>query len=79
MVETSTTLIWSGRMPAFSIASREAVVARSTACTSAEARRRSMMPVRWRIHSSEELIGSISSSFGTTRSPRAAPMPRIRV
>ena len=32
-----------------------------------------MMPVRCWIHSSEESIGPTRSSFGTTRSPRAAP------
>ncbi len=36
-------------------------------------------PVRCRIHSSLESIASTSSEFGTTRSPRAAPNPRMRV
>ena len=60
-------------MPAFLIASSEAVSARSIASTPLLARLRVMMPVRWRIHSSLESIASTSSEFGTTRSPRAAP------
>ena len=46
-----------------------------SARTSAPARVRVTMPVRCWIHSSDESIGPTRSSFGTTRSPRAAPKP----
>src|SRR4051794_2195838 len=78
-VATMTASISFGSTPDFAIASLDASVARSTARTSRLARVRVMMPVRWRIHSSEELIGPTRSSLGTTRSPRAAPMERMRV
>ncbi len=63
----------SSAMPERSIASFAAVRERSLTPTSALARVRVTMPVRWRIHSSEESIGPTRSSLGTTRSPRAAP------
>ena len=42
----------------------------STTDSSGAAKRRLMMPDRSRIHSSEELIFSITSELGTTRSGR---------
>ena len=72
-VATMTRSMRAGSMPAFAIASAAASVARSIASVSAIARVRVMMPVRWRIHSSLESMGPISSSLGTLRSPRAAP------
>src|SRR5699024_3251762 len=78
MVETMIASRVSRSMPERSIASRAAVSARSLTPTSLLARMRVMIPVRWRIHSSEESIGPTRSSLGTTRSPRAAPEARTR-
>ena len=78
MVETITAPSCEPSMPARSMASFAAVSARSTASLPSETRARVMMPVRCRIHSSEESMGPTSSSFGTRRSPRAAPTDRMR-
>jgi hypothetical protein len=57
-------------MPAFCIASRAAPSAMSMTLTSAGARWRVTMPVRWRIHSSEESIHWQTSSLVTMTSGR---------
>ena len=73
MVATTTRSMSDALTPDFSMASRAASVARSSAETFSDARVRVMMPVRWRIHSSLESIGPTRSSLGTAISPRAAP------
>ena len=65
-----TASIWPASRPAISKASRVACSAMSTTDSSGAAKRRLMMPDRSRIHSSEELIFSITSELGTTRSGR---------
>ena len=65
--------------PAFSRASWAASVVRSSSEVSRSARRRVTMPVRFWIHSSEELMGPAMSSLVTTRLPRAAPTERMRL
>src|SRR5215217_1013244 len=50
----------------------------STTVSSGAAKRRETIPDRSRIHSSEELIRSTSSSLVTTRSGRYPPTPRMR-
>ena len=64
-VETITASSWEASMPAFCDGLRAAPSARSTTLTSAGARCRVMMPVRWRIHSSEESIHWQTSSLVT--------------
>jgi len=59
-----------GSMPAFSMALRAARAPISAALMSGSAMRRSRMPVRVRIHSSEVSTISSSSSFVRTRSGR---------
>ena len=66
-------------MPAFCRASRAAPSAMSITLMSAGARCRVMMPVRWRIHSSEESIHWQTSSLVTITSGRYAPTPMMRV
>src|SRR5690606_13457235 len=67
-----------GLMPAFAIASDAASSDISRTPTSAPARWRVMMPVRCRIHSSDESIGPTRASLGTACSDRYPPMPAIR-
>ena len=69
-VETITAPSWEASMPAFCRASRAAPSAMSMTLTSAGARWRVMMPVRWRIHSSEESIHWQTSSLVTMTSGR---------
>ena len=60
------------------MAARAAASAMSATVVSGFARRRETIPVRWRIHSSEELMGPTISSLTTTFSPRTPPTPRMR-
>jgi hypothetical protein len=62
--------IASGATPAFASAWVAAASAMSATDSSAAANRRSMMPVRSRIHSSEELIGPAITSLVTIRAGR---------
>lgn len=59
---------WS--MPAIAMAPLLAASAMSTTLSSGRAKRRSVMPERSRIHSSEESIASTISELGMTRSGR---------
>ena len=67
---TSTMPTWSAVMPDCSSAFVEAATAMSTTLSSGAAQRRSMMPDRSRIHSSEESMRSQISALVTTRSGR---------
>ncbi len=60
----------SGAMPALASALPAAARAMSATDSSAAANRRSTMPVRSRIHSSEESMRGASSSLVTTRAGR---------
>src|SRR5215218_2376949 len=77
-VATITAPIREASSPAASSACRDAVSAMSTTVSSGAAKRRETIPDRSRIHSSEELIRSTSSSLVTTRSGRYPPTPRMR-
>jgi hypothetical protein len=64
------TSIWSALTPAISRALSDACSAMSTTVSSGAANRRSMMPERCWIHSSEESMCRQISSLVTTRSGR---------
>ena len=67
-VATITRSIVAGSIPAISSARRHAGSERSDIASSGPTIRRSRMPVRSRIHSSEVSTCAASSSFVTTRS-----------
>ena len=63
--------------PACSSAARAAGSEMSESASSSAAKRRSLMPVRVRIHSSDVSTSRASSSFVTTRSGTCVPSPVI--
>ena len=67
---TITVSIWAGSRPARSIAIRAADTDIICTVSSADAQRRSRIPERVRIHSSEESIRVQISSLSTTRRGR---------
>jgi hypothetical protein len=69
-VASTTAPSCSGAMPACATALPAAATAMSTTDSSGAAKRRETMPVRSRIHSSEESIRSQISAFVTTRAGR---------
>ena len=69
-VETITVSIWPATMPARSSALRAAAIDIIWMVSSADAQRRSMIPDRVRIHSSEESIIVQISALSTTRRGR---------
>jgi hypothetical protein len=68
-----------GWRPARSIASRLAFVASDAPSSPGETQRRCSMPVRSTIHSFDVSISLARSSFVTTRSGTAMPIPRMRL
>ena len=66
-----------GSAPAASSARRAASVPRVAVVSATPANRRSRMPVRVRIHSSEVSIVSVNSSLSTTRSGTQLPVPAV--
>src|SRR5512139_4294829 len=66
-----------GVIPARTIATRAASVPRPEVPFPGSAYRRSRIPVRWTIHSSDVSMRRVRSSFRTTREGTARPVPRI--
>ncbi len=69
-VETMTQPIWPGSMPAWSSAFFAALTDIASTVSSASAQRRSLIPERVWIHSSDESMFSRISAFVTTRRGR---------